>query len=194
MAPISPTPRSTTRGRPRVTSGAFECSRCHRMANKLRVYWPEDQLCHSCFYTAMRTHGICPTCGHDGVLPGRIDHTDSRPVCLTCAGIPGNFTCKTCGQEGELHRRSECARCALRVRSLLQHHGLLPERDEHLSRFEVWLAAKLDAIVCRLSAHPSNSSRPGTTYADCAASPSPAKARTARNAQRNKRSPRPSSS
>ena len=219
MAPISLTPRSTTRGRPRVTSGAFECSRCHRMANKLRVYWPEDQLCHSCFYTAMRAHGICPTCGHDGVLPGRIDHTDSRPVCLTCAGIPGNFTCKTCGQEGELHRRSECARCPLRddlctillhhpadpaalqtlievlcavdrpesiltwkrnqqvlellggiasgaiplthdgltaagsgrhvdhLGSLLQRHGLLPERDEHLSRFEVWLAAKLDAIV-----------------------------------------------
>jgi hypothetical protein len=33
------------------------------------------------------------------------------------------------------------------LRSLLQHHGLLPERDEHLARFEVWLAAKLDAIV-----------------------------------------------
>ena len=32
------------------------------------------------------------------------------------------------------------------LRSILQHHGLLPERDEHLARFEVWLAAKLDAI------------------------------------------------
>lgn len=32
------------------------------------------------------------------------------------------------------------------LRSLLQHHGLLPQRDEHLARFEVWLAAKLDAI------------------------------------------------
>lgn len=62
MATIDPpTPRSTTRGRPRVTTGALECSRCHRMANKLRVYWPGDQLCHSCFYTAMRIHGICPT-------------------------------------------------------------------------------------------------------------------------------------
>ena len=54
----------------------IECSRCHRRANKLRVYWPGDQLCHSCFYTAMRTHGICPNCGHDGVLPGRRNHTD----------------------------------------------------------------------------------------------------------------------
>jgi hypothetical protein len=218
MAPIDPTPRSTTRGRPRVTVGAFECTRCHRMANKLRVYWPGDQLCHSCFYAAMRTHGICTNCGHDGVLPGRLNRTDPRPVCLTCAGITGNFTCKTCGQEGEIYRRGQCARCALRddlckillhhpadpaamqtlievfcavdrpesiltwkrnvqvlellggitsgaislthdgltaagpgrhvdhLRSLLQHHGLLAERDEHLARFEVWLAAKLDAI------------------------------------------------
>lgn len=188
------------------------------MDNTLRAYWPQDQLCHSCFYTAMRTRGICPACGHEGVLPGRTDDTDPRPVCLTCADIPGNFTCKTCGREGELHRHGECARCALRhdlcaillhhpadpaamqalievlcaadrsesiltwkrnqqvlellggiasgaiplthdgitaagsgrhvdhLRSLLQHHGLLPQRDEYLARFEVWLAAKLDAI------------------------------------------------
>ncbi|GAB5898953.1 hypothetical protein OKHIL_47620 [Mycolicibacterium mageritense] len=61
------------------------------MANKLRVYWPGDQLCHSYFYTAMRTRGIRPICGHDGVLPGRAHHTDPRPVCLTCAGIPRQF-------------------------------------------------------------------------------------------------------
>lgn len=218
MATIEPTPRSTTRGRPRVTAGVFECSRCHRMANKLRVYWPGDQLCHSCFYTAMRTHGICPSCGHDGVLPGRRNRTDPHPVCLSCAGIPGAFTCKTCHREGEIYRCGQCARCALRedlckillhhpadlaamqtlievlcgvdrpesiltwkrnsqvlellggitsgaiplthdgltaagsgrhidhLRSLLQHHGLLPQRDEHLARFEVWLADKLDAI------------------------------------------------
>lgn len=32
------------------------------------------------------------------------------------------------------------------LRRILQHHGLLPERDEHLAQFETWLAAKLDAI------------------------------------------------
>jgi hypothetical protein len=189
------------------------------MANKLRAYWPGDQLCNSCFYTAMRTQGICPNCGHDGVLPGRRNRTDTQPVCLTCAGIPGAFSCKTCGQEGEIYRAGECARCTLRddlcrvllhhpadlttmetlievlcgvdrpesilswkrnlkvlqllggitagatpithdgltaagtgrhvdhLRSILQHHGLLPERDEHLARFELWLAAKLDAIA-----------------------------------------------
>jgi hypothetical protein len=61
------------------------------MANQLRVYWPGDQLCNSCFYTAMRTRGICPNCGHNGVLPGRLNRTDNRPVCLACAGIPGNY-------------------------------------------------------------------------------------------------------
>ncbi|CQD22752.1 site-specific recombinase XerD [Mycobacterium lentiflavum] len=188
------------------------------MANKLRVYWPGDQLCHSCFYTAMHTNGICPSCGHDGVLPGRRNLTDPHPVCLSCAGIPGDFTCGTCRGEGEIYRRGQCARCALRedlckilphhpadlaakqtliealcsvdrpesnltwkrniqvlellggitsgaiplthggltaagsgrhidhLRSLLQHHGLLPPRDEHLTPFEVWLADKLDAI------------------------------------------------
>lgn len=80
MATIGPTPRSTTRGRPRVTTGALECSRCHRMANKLRVCWPGHQLCHSFFYTAMRTHGICPNCGHDGVLPGRRNPTRRNPT------------------------------------------------------------------------------------------------------------------
>lgn len=219
MAPIKPTSRSTRRGRPPVTNGTVECSRCHRKANKLRVEWPGDRLCHSCFYSAMRIHGICPNCGHDGVLPGRCRHDDPRPVCLTCAGISGNYTCNTCGREGEIYRRGECARCTLRedlckillhhpadpaamhtlievlcgvdrpesiltwkrnvevlkllgaitsgaiplthdgltaagpgrhvdhLRSLLQHHGLLPQRDEHLARFEVWLAAKLDAIT-----------------------------------------------
>ena len=84
------------------------------MANTLRVHWPGDQLCNSCFYTAMRTHGICPHCGHDGVLPGRLNRTDPRPVCLSCAGIPGNYRCRTCHAEGEIQRRGECARCALR--------------------------------------------------------------------------------
>jgi hypothetical protein len=167
----------------------------------------------------MRTRGTCPDCGHDGALPGRRDSTDPEPICLTCAGIPGNYRCRTCHQEGEIHRNGECARCALRrdlsrillhqptdptamaklldelchvdrpesilswmrskqviillgkiasgavpvthegldaagrsreakhLRSLLQHHGLLSERDESLAQFEAWLAAKLDSIT-----------------------------------------------
>ena len=191
------------------------------MVNTLRASWPGEQLCHSCFYSAMRTHGICPRCGHDGVPPGRANRTDPRPVCLNCAAIPGNYTCTTCGVEGEIFRKGQCARCAVRddltalmvrdavdpaamstiveilsgvdrpdsiytwkrsphvhdlltglasgqiplthdgldslgrgkhighLRSMLEHHGLLPLRDEHLARFESWLAAKLDAIPQR---------------------------------------------
>ncbi|QEN17586.1 recombinase XerD (plasmid) [Mycolicibacterium sp. ELW1] len=187
------------------------------MANQLRVNWPADRLCNSCFYTAMRTHGICPSCGHDGVLPGRVNHTDPRPVCLSCAGISGNYRCATCHAEGQLYRGGQCARCALRddltelmvdgaadpmtmgtivtvlcavdrpesilswkrsptvralltgladgdiplshdgldaagqsrqvshLRSLLEHNGLLSQRDEPLARFQTWLACKLDA-------------------------------------------------
>jgi hypothetical protein len=167
----------------------------------------------------MRTHGICPRCGLDGVLPGRANNSDDRPVCLTCAGIPGRYRCRTCQRDGELHRRGQCARCALRddltalmvnhaadpaamttvveifcsvdrpesiltwkrspkvhalltglssgeialshdgldtagsgrhvshLRSLLDHHGLLPQRDEPLARFEAWLTTKLDAVT-----------------------------------------------
>ena len=218
---IEPKRRSTTQGRPRITNGKYECSRCARMANRLRVYWPGDQLCNSCFYIAMRTHGICPKCGHDGVLPGRLNRTDPRPVCVSCAGIPTDYTCESCRAEGELYRKGQCAHCALRddltalmvngaadriametivevfcgvdrpesiftwkrspkvealltglalgdialshdgldtagggrhvshLRSLLEHHGLLPQRDEHLARFETWLASKLDAISKR---------------------------------------------
>ena len=170
--------------------------------------WPDEQLCNSCFYTAMRTRGICRICGHDGVLPGRTNRTDPRPICLACAGIPNNYRCTTCDIEGQIYRRGQCARCALRddltalmvvgaadpvimgtivdilcgvdrpesilswqrspivralltglaggdiplshdgldaagqgrqvshLRSLLEHNGLLPHRDERLARFE----------------------------------------------------------
>ena len=67
---ISPNRRSTKRGRPLVTDGEFHCSRCQRMANQRRASWPGEQLCNSCFYAAMHTRGVCPQCGHDGILAG----------------------------------------------------------------------------------------------------------------------------
>lgn len=111
---ISPNRRSTKRGRPPVTDGAFRCSRCQRMANQRRATWPGEQLCHSCFYAAMHTRGVCPQCGHDGVLAGLAGDASRRPICLSCAKIPGNFTCRDCGYEGGFYRRGTCARCSLR--------------------------------------------------------------------------------
>ena len=37
-----------------------------------------------------------------------------RPICLSCARIPGDFTCRDCGTEADFYRRATCARCALR--------------------------------------------------------------------------------
>jgi hypothetical protein len=216
---ISPNRPSVKRGRPLVTDGDYRCSRCQRMANQRRASWPGEDLCFSCFYTAMRTRGICPTCGHDGVLPGRALGGDRQPICRSCAGIPGDFSCRRCGTEGDLYRRRTCARCALRddlttsmidrahdpalmapivdalcrvdrpasiltwkrspkiqallaglasgdialthqgldgagryaatahLRSVLEHNGILPARDEPLARFERWLTKKLEAIT-----------------------------------------------
>jgi hypothetical protein len=76
--------------------------------------WPDEQLCKSCFYTAMRTCGICPICGHDGVLPGRAHRTDDRSVCLACANIPETYQSRPCRTEGQIYPHGRCARCALR--------------------------------------------------------------------------------
>ena len=111
---ISPNRRSIKRGRPRVAGGEFHCSRCQLMSNQRRATWPGEQLCYSCFYAAMRTHGVCPQCGHDGILAGLATDPSRRPICLSCARIPGDFTCRGCGNEGDFYRRGTCARCALR--------------------------------------------------------------------------------
>ncbi len=84
------------------------------MANQRRASWPGERLCYSCFYAAMRTRGICPRCGHDGILPGLAADGDREPICLSCAGIPEDFTCRECGAEGDFYRRRTCARCSLR--------------------------------------------------------------------------------
>jgi hypothetical protein len=111
---ISPNRRSTKRGRPLVTDGEFHCSRCQRMANQRRASWPGEQLCNSCFYAAMHTRGICPQCGHDGILAGLAADPSKRPICLSCARIPGDFTCRRCETEADFYRRGTCTRCALR--------------------------------------------------------------------------------
>ncbi|HUO41041.1 MAG TPA: recombinase XerD [Mycobacterium sp.] len=49
------------------------------------------------------------------MLPGLAIDGDRRPICLSCAGIPGDFTCRCCGAEGDFYRRGTCARCALRA-------------------------------------------------------------------------------
>lgn len=112
--PVEVSPRSTTRGRPRLRAGAHTCARCGRSTTRLQASWPEGQICFTCWFDAIHTRGICPSCGQDRLLPGP-PNRDGRPVCGTCAGIADNFHCARCGAEAGHHRGDLCARCCLRA-------------------------------------------------------------------------------
>ena len=83
------------------------------MAAKIRVTWPDGPICGICFTTALRTHGTCPDCGKDRLLPGRT--ADGADICRDCAGITTNMTCESCGTETERFRAGHCIRCVLRT-------------------------------------------------------------------------------
>ncbi|MGC5627249.1 Fis family transcriptional regulator [Georgenia sp. Z1344] len=68
-------------------------------------------MCRYCYQQAKRTRGTC-SCGHDGVLPGRID---GQPACRRCTGVTLNIDCTTCGAEDELYRGTQCWTCELAV-------------------------------------------------------------------------------
>ncbi|WP_223883939.1 recombinase XerD [Pseudarthrobacter sp. BIM B-2242] len=111
-SPEGLTPRNTKLGRPRTT-GTATCARCGRKAGRTRATWPEGRICGLCFTTATRTHGICPGCSRQRLLPGP-PAAAGGPRCAPCAGILHNFHCTRCDTEGEFYRRGICARCALR--------------------------------------------------------------------------------
>jgi hypothetical protein len=98
------------RGRPRTTGG-HSCDRCGRATAKIRIRWPDGNICGICFHEATRTHGKCEQCGQHRLLPGR---DGDRRHCRSCAGITTDLDCHRCGSEGEHHRRGLCTRCTLR--------------------------------------------------------------------------------
>ena len=98
------------RGRPRTTGGRT-CDRCGRSAGKIRIRWPDGDICGICFHDATRTNGACDRCGQHRLLPGR---DGNRKLCRHCAGITTDLDCHRCGAEGEHHRRGLCTRCTLR--------------------------------------------------------------------------------
>lgn len=49
-------------------------------------------------------------CGHEGVLPGRLD---DRPACRACSGVKLNVDCRSCGAEDELYSGGRCWTCTL---------------------------------------------------------------------------------
>ena len=84
------------------------CGRCGEH-HQIVANWPDGGVCGYCYQQAKRTRGTC-VCGHEGVLPGRID---GQPACRRCSGVKLNLGCKTCGAEDELYRGSRCWSCEL---------------------------------------------------------------------------------
>lgn len=93
------------------TPGEKLCTRCPKPAARLGAKWPEGRVCRRCYQRAARTHGTCPGCGSNRLLPG-LDTTGS-PICVTCAGISADFHCTRCSAEEEPYRARRCARCCL---------------------------------------------------------------------------------
>ena len=112
---ISPNRRSTKRGRPLVTDGAVPLqpmstngqpaqSVLARRTTVLQLLLRSDA--HSrCLPRSAATTAFSPAWPSTQIR---------QPICLSCAGIPGDFTCRGCGTEGDFYRRGTCARCALR--------------------------------------------------------------------------------
>ena len=88
------------------------------MANQLRVNWPADRLCNSCFYTAMRTRGICPSVGTTACYPaGSTTRILDRYACHAPASP--EYRCAICHTEGQLYRGGQCAAARFATTSLL---------------------------------------------------------------------------
>jgi len=84
------------------------CGRCGEH-HQIAVRWPDGGICGYCYQQAKRTRGTC-ACGHEGVLPGRID---KLPACRKCSGVQLNVDCIGCGKEDELHSGNRCWTCIL---------------------------------------------------------------------------------
>ena len=90
MEPEGLNRRNTVRGRPRKTYGSRDCARCGKPLRRVQATWPEGTICFPCWFVAIHTHGECPRCGIDRLLPGPADQ-NGRSTCGPCAGIVDDF-------------------------------------------------------------------------------------------------------
>lgn len=87
------------------------CARCGRTLKWYTNRWPEGYICSTCHTWALETYGTCTGCAAERMTPG-ITPGGGR-LCTDCAGIPGDYFCVCCGQEGRRQRQGVCARCIL---------------------------------------------------------------------------------
>jgi hypothetical protein len=72
-------------------------------------------------------------------LPG-LRPADHVAICTTCAGFGPSYACSRCGQEGKLHGRRLCTRCALTA-------GLAELLDDDTGRIRPELAPLADLLA-----------------------------------------------
>ncbi len=139
------------------------CCRCGRTAG-LAADW-EGPICRTCYDRAVHTHGPCPTCTTERLLPGR--RSDGQPICRDCAGITRSFICAGCGTEAALLGRRRCERCTLtdklttllddgtgRIRRELQplHAGLSAVDSAQMENLLSWMAQpKINTLLTGLA-------------------------------------------
>jgi len=155
----SGTPRCTSR--PRVRPGP---PGVHGGGVGLAANW-EEPICRTCYDRAVHTHGPCPTCTTERLLPGR--RSDGQPICRDCAGITRSFICAGCGTEAALLGRRRCERCTLtdklttllddgtgRIRRELQplHAGLSAVDSAQMENLLSWVAQpKINTLLTGLA-------------------------------------------
>jgi hypothetical protein len=97
------------------------CARCGRPFRVLAWIkpWPEGHLCSTCHFHALEIYGPCSSCATERMTPGIAPN--GGPLCVDCAGIPGDYHCTHCHTESRLQLTGLCCRCVLadRLRDLL---------------------------------------------------------------------------
>ncbi|MEU8224079.1 hypothetical protein [Kribbella sp. NPDC048915] len=89
------------------------CSFCNRIG-RLRAIWPAGPVCRGCYQTVRRNPALCADCSTRDVLIGK--NPAGNPICGGCAGVETDYSCRTCGQPGDLYATGTCDRCVLKER------------------------------------------------------------------------------
>lgn len=102
--------------RPRSAS---PCSACGR-ARPIQAHWPRGPVCGACYVRILDHPGQCHRCHQQQPLIAQDE--DGSGICGPCVGLPGTYTCPSCGRAGRLYADGGCPHCVLAFRL-----------DEHLA-------------------------------------------------------------